>query len=133
MKAIHMTRTGPASEVLQLVEAPEPHISAPAQIKVQLKAAGINPVDTKLRNGGVFYADAYPAILGCDGAGIVTETGTDAKRFRPGDAVWFCHGGLGGAPGNYAGFTVLDESEAEAKPAALSFEEAAALPLVLIT
>jgi NADPH2:quinone reductase len=133
MKAIHMTRTGPASEVLQLVEAPEPRITTPTHIKVQLKAAGVNPVDTKLRSRGVFWPDAYPAILGCDGTGIVTETGTDAKRFRPGDAVWFCHGGLGGAPGTYAGFTVLDESEAEYKPAELSFEEAAALPLVLIT
>ncbi|UCC55643.1 MAG: zinc-dependent alcohol dehydrogenase family protein [Gammaproteobacteria bacterium] len=133
MKAIHMTGTGPANEVLQLVETPEPEITTPTQIKVQLRAAGVNPIDTKLRGRGVFYADAYPAILGCDGAGIVTATGRDTKRFRPGDAVWFCHGGLGGAPGNYAEFTVLDESEAEAKPAALGFEEAAALPLVLIT
>jgi NADPH2:quinone reductase len=133
MKAIHMTGTGPASEVLQLVEIPEPEITTPTQIKVQIRAAGVNPIDTKLRMRGVFHPDACPAILGCDGAGIVTETGRDARRFQPGDAVWFCHGGLGGAPGNYAGFTVLEEAEAEAKPAALDFEEAAALPLVLIT
>ena len=133
MKAIHMTATGPAADVLQLVDIDEPEIISATQIKVQLKAAGINPVDTKLRSRGVFYPDALPAILGCDGAGIVTETGTDAKRFQPGDEVWFCHGGLGGAAGNYAEFTVLEESEAEKKPAALSFEETAALPLVLIT
>jgi NADPH2:quinone reductase len=133
MKAIHMTATGPATDVLRLVDIDEPAITRATQIKVQLKAAGINPVDTKLRSRGVLYPDALPAILGCDGAGVVMETGTDVKRFQPGDEVWFCHGGLGGAAGNYAEFTVLEESEAESKPATLSFEEAAALPLALIT
>ena len=94
---------------------------------MQLKAAGINPIDTKLRARGLLYPDALPAILGCDGAGIVTEVGAAVTRFKPGDAVWFCHGGLGGAPGNYAEFTVLEEAEAETKPADISFEAAAAL------
>jgi NADPH2:quinone reductase len=133
MKAIHMTAAGPAQEVLKVVEIPEPPIVTPSQIKVRLRAAGINPVDTKLRSRGVLYPEALPAILGCDGTGIVSETGDSVTRFQPGDAVWFCHGGLGGAPGNYAEYTVLDESEAEIKPARLDFEEAAALPLVLIT
>jgi NADPH2:quinone reductase len=133
MKAIHMTAAGPAQEVLKLVDIPEPPIVAPGQIKVRLKAAGINPVDTKLRSRGVLYPEALPAILGCDGAGIVSETGDSVTRLQPGDAVWFCHGGLGGAAGNYAEYTVLDEAEAEIKPASLKFEEAAALPLVLIT
>jgi len=101
--------------------------------KVQLKAAGINPVDTKLRSRGVFFPDALPAILGCDGAGIITAVGDEVTRFQTGDAVWFCHGGLGGTPGNYAGYTVLPEAEAELKPASLDFTEAAALPLALIT
>jgi len=96
MQAIHMTAPGPAEEVLQLVDIPAPQITRPTQIRVQLRAAGVNPIDTKLRSRGLFYPNALPAILGCDGAGIVTDTGTDVKRFRPGDAVWFCHGGLGG-------------------------------------
>jgi NADPH2:quinone reductase len=128
-----MIAAGPAGEVLQLADIPEPQIESSTGIKVQLKAAGINPIDTKLRSRGVFYPDALPAILGCDGAGIVTDIGDQVSRFQPGDAVWFCHGGLGGADGNYAEFTVLDECEAEAKPVTLDFEEAAALPLVLIT
>jgi NADPH2:quinone reductase len=133
MKAIHMTATGPAEEVLKVVDIPEPRITAPGQIKVRLNAAGVNPVDTKLRSRGLLYPDALPAILGCDGAGVVSESGDGVTRFQPGDAVWFCHGGLGDAPGNYAEYTVLDESEAETKPAVLAFEEAASLPLVLIT
>jgi len=132
MKAILMTAIG-GPDVLQAADIPEPALTTPAQIKVQLKAAGVNPVDTKLRSRGVFYPDALPAILGCDGAGVVTETGSGVTRFRPGDEVWFCHGGLGGAPGNYAEYTVLEQAEAEIKPPSLSFEQAAALPLVLIT
>ena len=62
MKAIHMTGTGPASEVLQLVEIPEPEITTPTQIKVQIRAAGVNPIDTKLRMRGVFHPDACPAV-----------------------------------------------------------------------
>ena len=132
MRAILMTDVGPA-DVLQLTEVDEPQISTPTQIKVQLKAASVNPVDTKLRNRGLFYPDALPAILGCDGAGIVVEIGEKVTRFMPGDEVWFCHGGLGDAPGNYAEYTVLDEKEAEMKPRRMSFEQAAALPLVSIT
>lgn len=132
MKAVQMTAAG-GPNVLQLAEVPEPEIASPTQVKVRLAAAGVNPVDTKLRSRGVFYPDALPAILGCDGAGTVVETGTGVDRFKPGDEVWFCHGGLGGAPGNYAGYTVLEQDEAERKPPSLSFEQAAALPLVLIT
>lgn len=132
MRAILMTDAGPV-DVLQLAEVDEPQISSPTQIKVRLKAASVNPVDTKLRNRGVFYPDALPAILGCDGAGEVVETGDKVTRFIKGDDVWFCHGGLGGEEGNYAEYTVLDEKEAEMKPARISYEQAAALPLVAIT
>ncbi len=132
MRAILMTDVGPA-EMLQPAEIDEPAITTPTQIKVNLKAAGVNPVDTKLRNRGLSFDDALPAILGCDGAGVVVETGEKVSRFSRGDHVWFCHGGLGAAPGNYAEYTVLDEKEAEMKPTRLSFEQAAALPLVSIT
>ena len=132
MKAILMTRTG-AAEVLRLEEIPEPGITAPSQIKVQLKAAGINPIDTKLRRGGLFYENALPAVLGCDGAGVVVQVGAAVTRFKPGGPVWFCNGGLGADQGNYAEYTVLDERWAAPMPKSLSFETAAAAPLVLIT
>lgn len=128
-----MTGTGSAREVLQLTEVPTPEISSPTQVRVQLLAAGVNPVDTKLRSRGLLVPDGLPAIPGCDGAGIVTDCGPAVTRFRAGDEVWFCHGGLGGAAGNYAQYTVMEESEAERKPVSLDFTAAAALPLVLIT
>jgi NADPH2:quinone reductase len=132
MKAIVMTRPG-GPEVLELAELPEPRACGADQLKVRLRAAGVNPIDTKLRAKGVFYPDALPAVLGCDGAGEVVETGTSVDRFRAGDRIWFCHGGLGAEQGNYAQYTVIDQRWAAAMPASLSFEQAAAGPLVLIT
>jgi NADPH2:quinone reductase len=132
MKAVVMTATG-GPEVLELREVPEPEITRDTQLKVRVKAAGVNPVDTKIRRKGLFYPDALPAILGLDGAGVVVETGAAVTRFRPGDAVWYCNGGLGGEPGNYAEYTLVDEAVAQPKPESLSFVEAAAAPLVLIT
>jgi len=132
MKAILMTQTG-SPETLQLRDIEEPGLTAPTQIKVQLKAAGVNPIDTKLRQRGLFYENALPAVLGCDGAGVVVETGEAVSRFKRGDKVWFCHGGLGREQGNYAEYNVMDERWAAPLPTSLSFEQAAAAPLVLIT
>lgn len=132
MKAVVMTRTG-GPEVLESMEIAEPVVGKATELKVRLKAAGVNPIDTKVRANGLFYQDALPAVLGCDGAGIVTEVGSEVETFKPGDEVWFCNGGLGKEPGNYAEYTVIDSRWAAFKPKSLSFTEAAALPLVLIT
>lgn len=132
MKAILMTQTG-LPDLLELRDIDEPAITEPSQIKVRLRAAGVNPVDTKIRRNGPFYPNALPAVLGCDGAGEVVEIGGAVSRFNIGDSVWFCNGGLGGDQGNYAEYTVLDERWAAPMPRSLDFEHAAAAPLVLIT
>jgi NADPH2:quinone reductase len=132
MKAVVMTAAG-GPEVLELRDIAEPMIRAPSEIKVRMRAAGINPVDTKLRSRGLYFPNALPAVLGCDGAGLVTEIGSGVTRFAPGDEVWFCDGGIGGAQGCYAEYKVMNEHEARHKPASLSFVEAAAAPLVCIT
>jgi NADPH:quinone reductase len=132
MKAIVMTATG-NPDVLQYQDIEEPQITLPTQIKVKIAAAGVNPVDTKIRQNGIFYDLPLPVVLGCDGAGTVIEVGHGAKKFKIGDKVWFCHGGLGREQGNYAEFNVLDERWVSLMPNSLSFAEAAALPLVLIT
>ena len=132
MKAMLMTAVGDP-DVLKFQEIAEPEISTTTQIKIKLQAAGVNPVDTKVRRNGVFFDHPLPAVLGCDGAGIVVETGTAAHQFNVGDKVWFCHGGLGREPGNYAEYTVIDERWASLSPKTFSFAEAAAAPLVLIT
>ncbi|GAB4243382.1 MAG: zinc-dependent alcohol dehydrogenase family protein [Stanieria sp.] len=133
MKAVVMTAAG-EPDVLQYQDVPEPKIEQPNQILIQLKAVGINPIDTKIRSRGTFYPDQMPAILGCDGAGIVQAVGSEVKNFQPGDEVYFCAGGLGKqGTGNYAELAVVEEHFLAAKPKSLSFAEAAAAPLVLIT
>lgn len=126
-----MNETG-GPEVLQLQEIPKPVISKPSEVLVKLKAAGINPVDAKFRRG-MYPVNQFPAILGCDGAGVIEDTGTDALRYKPGDEVYFFHGGIGTGPGNYAEYIVLDENLVARKPASCDFIHAAALPLIFIT
>jgi NADPH2:quinone reductase len=132
MQAIVMTAPG-SPEVLKLQDMPKPTLTQDTEILVRLKAAGVNPIDTKLRQRGTFYPDRTPTILGCDGAGIVEAVGSQVERYKIGDEVYFCNGGLGGPHGNYAEYIVVDERFVAPKPSSLSFAEAAAAPLVLIT
>lgn len=132
MKAMVMTNVG-VPEVLQLQDLPEPILTADDQVKVRLHGAGVNPVDTKLRSRGLLVPNGPTPILGCDGAGEVVECGSDVADLKVGDEVWFCHGGLGREPGNYAQYTVLPAAVARPKPASMTALQAAAGPLVLIT
>lgn len=132
MKAIFAATPG-NPDVLQMRDIPIPELPSPHHLLIKLAAAGVNPIDTKLRAKPVYYPDRLPAILGCDGAGIVVKTGCAVTRFEPGDAVYFCNGGLGDEPGCYAEYTTLHQDYCAAKPANLSLEESAALPLVLLT
>ncbi len=133
MKAVLMTAIGD-SDVLIEQNIAEPNLTKPTEIKVRLHAAGINPVDTKIRKNGLFYPNvALPAVLGCDGAGEIVEIGTAVTNFKIGDNVWFCHGGLGREQGNYAEYTVIDQRWVSLMPKTVNFQTAAAAPLVLIT
>lgn len=126
-----MNKVG-GTEVLQLQDVPTPVVTNPTDIRVRLKAAGVNPVDAKIRRG-YYPPKLFPTIPGCDGAGVVETVGTGVTRFRPGDEVYFFHGGIGTGPGNYAEYIVLDERFIARKPANMDFTQAAALPLVFIT
>ncbi len=132
MQAIVFETPGSAS-VLRLQDIPPPTIQTETEVLVRLRAAGVNPIDVKLRSRGTFYPEKTPHVLGCDGAGIVEAVGAAVQSFQVGDEVFFCNGGLGGLTGTYAEFAVVDERFLAIKPAALSFVEAAAAPLVLIT
>lgn len=132
MKAVVMTTPGDP-DVLELRDVPMPELRTDTDILVRLKAAGVNPIDTKLRARGTYYPERSNPILGCDGAGIIEAVGDQVTRFRIGDEVYFCNGGIGGHPGNYAEYAVLDEQFAAGKPAKLDFAHAAAAPLILIT
>jgi NADPH:quinone reductase len=131
MKAMIMTAPG-NPEVLQMQDVLKP-FPGDTDILVKLKAAGINPIDVKLRQRGTLYPDLMPAILGCDGAGIVEAVGSQVTRFKVGDEVYFCNGGLGKHQGSYAEYTTINQGFAALKPKSISFAVAAAAPLVLIT
>ncbi|MDT8376723.1 MAG: zinc-dependent alcohol dehydrogenase family protein [Mariprofundaceae bacterium] len=137
MRAVVMSQPG-GPEVLELQEIDRPQLVEPNQILVRLMAAGVNPIDTKLRERGLYFSDGLPAVLGCDGSGIIEATGSGVTGFQPGDQVYYCYGGLGkrsgnSSVGNYAEYAVVDEAYVAIKPSGLGFDEAAAAPLVLIT
>lgn len=131
MKAVIMTKAG-GPEVLEYTEIAEPEIMQPTQVKVKIRAAGVNPIDTKVRRMAMFYPDKLPAVLGCDLAGEVVAIGAGVTEFNIGDKVWAYHGGLGDEQGCYAEFSVLDQRWLSLMPD-ISFTTAAAAPLVLIT
>ena len=93
----------------------------------------LTPLTPNYGNRGSMYPDKSPTILGCDGAGVVEAVGEAVDRFQVGDEIYFCQGGLGGPNGNYAEYAVVDERFVSKKPASISFAQAAAAPLVLIT
>lgn len=128
-----MTALG-APEVLQEREIPIPALPDPSHCLVRVRACGVNPLDCRIRRLNIYHPDYFPAVLGCDGAGIVEQTGGACTRFRAGDPVYFFNGGLGGPQGGtYAQYTTVHESYLASKPALATMSEAAALPLVLIT
>lgn len=131
MKAVLITETGEV-DVLQIQNIDQPVINTGTEVLVKLKAAGINPVDTKIRRG-LYPVENLPVVLGCDGAGIVEATGPDVSRVKPGDEVYFYHGGIGLNQGNYAEYTVIEQHLLARKPGSIDFIHAAAAPLVLIS
>lgn len=117
-------------EVLRVTEAPRPE-PGPTEVLVRVHAAGINPVDWKVRAGGGFLGQP-PFTVGWDVAGVVEEAGFGATGVREGDEVlgmpWFPR------PGNaYAEYVTAPSRHFVRKPAGLSFAEAAALPLAGLT
>lgn len=136
MQAIVMTAVG-GPEVLASRTVPRPRITDPNQVLVRVKAAGLNPADLRIRRRlpPMTDWDVPPEgiIMGLEGSGIVEDVGPAVTRFRKGDEVFYYDGGFLGAPGSYAQFKLVHEDVAARKPQSLSFEEAAALPIVFIT
>lgn len=133
MRAVIMKEPG-SPDVLELAEIEKPEACGGHQVLVRVLAAGVNPIDTKLRSRGLYFPDNLPAVLGCDGAGIIEKVGDDVEHLQAGDQVYFCYGGLGQKHcGNYAEYALVDAAFVAHKPAVLGFDAAAAAPLVLIT
>lgn len=132
MKAVLMTAAG-GPDVLALYDVDKPELPSPNHMRIKLAAAGVNPLDAKLRTKPSYHLDKLPAILGCDGSGTVEKVGAEVTRFKEGDQVYFYNGGIGDEPGCYAEYTTVHEEYCAAIPANLGLQDAAGLPLVLIT
>jgi NADPH2:quinone reductase len=129
MKAMTIPEYGdPAVLTLTEIEQPTP---GDHDLLVEVHAAGLNPVDTKIRSGSFRAPIDLPLVPGYDVSGVVKAIGSQVTRFRPGDAV-FASPPLF-KPGAHAEYVCVDERVAARKPAGLSHTEAGSLPLVLLT
>jgi NADPH:quinone reductase-like Zn-dependent oxidoreductase len=131
MKAWYIKRYGKA-DVLVQGEQPEPVLNDD-DVLVQIHAAGVNPLDNKIRSGEFKLLLPYklPLILGNDLAGVVVRTGARVRHFKVGDEVY-------ARPdddriGAFAEYIAVRESALARKPASLSMEEAASMPLAALT
>ncbi|MDO9377512.1 MAG: zinc-binding alcohol dehydrogenase family protein [Nocardioidaceae bacterium] len=130
MRAVGFTRSLPIDDPasLQDLEVPRP-TPGEHDLLVEVRAVSVNPVDTKVRRGG--DAEDGPRVLGYDAAGLVVEVGSAVTLFSPGDEVYYAGNLL--RPGTDAELHAVDERIVGRKPSTLSFAEAAALPLTVIT
>ena len=133
MKAIAQTQFGDAG-VLSLQELPDPLVG-PDQVLVAVKATSVNPVDYKIREGYVQGAlpHHFPLILGWDAAGVVVAAGPAADGYAPGDEVFGYLRKDHVQNGTYAELVAAPERGLAHKPAGITFEQAAALPLAGLT
>ncbi|HET6359621.1 MAG TPA: NADP-dependent oxidoreductase [Streptomyces sp.] len=120
-------------DVLRVEEVPRP-VPLPTEVLVRVHAAGINPVDWKTRGGGGMAGvlGEPPFTLGWDVSGVVEETGFGVTTLKAGDEVygmpWFPR-----AAGGYAEYVTAPARQFARKPASISHEQAAAVPLAALT
>ena len=131
MKAVRIHEYG-GPEVLRYEDAPRPVVK-PDEVLIRVHAAGVNPVDWKVREGHVksMFKYSMPLIPGWDVSGVVHSTGLDTSRLKAGDEVY-------SRPdiardGAYAEYIAVRESEVALKPKSLDHVQAAAVPLAALT
>ena len=131
MKAIIAQRYGGLA-ALDLAERPEPNVG-PTDVLIAVRAASLNPLDYKIRNGDVKLVLPLrpPIALGCDVAGVVADIGARVTRFAPGQEVYARLEKM--RMGALAERVAADESVVALKPARASFADAAAVPLAALT
>lgn len=131
MKAFTIDRYG-KTQVGRLTDVPAPALQDD-DVLIRVHAASINLLDTKIRNGDFKLILPYrmPLVLGHDVAGMVVQVGPRVSAFKPGDAVFARADDF--RIGTFAEFIAVKEGSVASKPANLSMEEAASVPLVALT
>jgi NADPH:quinone reductase-like Zn-dependent oxidoreductase len=132
MKAFIVDRYGRGGDNVRAGDMPEPEVGG-HDVLIQVHAAGVNALDSKIRNGEFKLILPYrlPLILGNDVAGVVVRVGPGVRKFKPGDEVYARPGK--DRIGTFAEFIAVAEGDLAPKPERLTMEEAASVPLVGLT
>lgn len=122
------------NDKLKALDLPRPE-PRDGEVLIRVKAAGVNPVDYKIREGRLERAipHAFPLVLGWEAAGVVEEVGAGVRSFRTGDEVYTCCRKDTVQWGTFAEFVAVPEASVARKPASLSFAEAGTVPLAGLT
>jgi NADPH:quinone reductase-like Zn-dependent oxidoreductase len=129
MKAVRIERYG-NEDVVELAEVEKPK-PVESEVLVTVKAAAVNPVDWKIREGlGELFELKPPLILGCEVAGTVEAVGSHVKDFAVGDEIY---GYLGAYSGGYAEYVTAPAREFVRKPKQIDFDTAASVPVGALT
>lgn len=120
---------GPDVQEFLELDMPDP---MPGELLVEVRSAGVNPVDWKIRAGmlGEASPSDLPAVLGSEVSGIVRQVGKDVDGFAENDEVF---GSVAPGSGGYAEYTLVTASAAAHKPPQVSFNDAATLPVAAAT
>ncbi|MGO4158770.1 NADP-dependent oxidoreductase [Cupriavidus sp. YAF13] len=131
MKAFLLDRYG-KKRSLRCAEVPSPMLGED-EVMVEVHAAGVNLLDSKIRDGEFKLILPYrlPLVLGHDVAGVVVKVGSRVRQFKPGDEVYSRPDDF--RIGAFAEYIAVKEASLAIKPKALSMEEAASIPLVGLT
>jgi NADPH:quinone reductase-like Zn-dependent oxidoreductase len=133
MRAMAITEFGGADR-LQPTDLPDPLVG-PDSVLIRVRAAGINPVDYKIRQGNLAerIPHVFPVVPGWDAAGVVEQVGPAVTAFAPGDEVYaYCRKDFV-RDGTYAELVSVRDEAVAPKPSRLSFEEAGGVPLAGLT
>ncbi len=125
MSRIYVFTAHGGPETQQLIERPVPE-PGPGQLVIEVRAAGVNPVDWKIREGQLGTKSSFPVPMGREVAGVVIAVGSEVEGYAPGDEVL---GLVAPGQGGFADHAVLRAKDAVAKPEDLSFAAAATIPV----
>jgi len=134
MKSVQIKKYG-SSEAIEINQgAPEPVVSV-GKVLVIVKAAGVNPIDWKIREGYMQqkFQLQFPSTLGMDFSGVIKQVGEGVSAFKQGKEVYGQASVVTGGSGAFAEMAVANADSIADKPRNLSYTEAAALPLVGIS
>lgn len=133
MRAVWYERCGPAAEVLSYGEQPTPS-AGPGEVRVRLKASGVNPADAG-RRAGNYRGLEFPLVIpNSDGAGIIDQVGEGVTRLKIGQRVWLFNGQRNGrALGTAAEYIALAEQLVTPLPDQVSFAEGATFGIPAMT